>query len=172
VTGDVAPRHEERSGASADLHPSAQVVADRLVAAGVTGPFLEFDASTKTAADAARALDCDVGAIASCLVFVLDNEPIVILKSGAFRVDLALFSSAVGGSETRRATPDEVRAATGQPIGGVSPVNWPGALRVFIDSSLANYEQVWSACGTPNAVFATTYDELVTLTNATTVTLS
>jgi len=141
------------------------------MAAGVTGPFLEFDASTKTAVDAARALDCDVGAIASCLVFVLDEEPIVILKSGAFRVDLAHFSSLAGGRETRRATPDEVRAATGQPIGGVSPVNWPGTLRVFIDDSLAAYEQVWSACGTPNAVFATTFDELTTLTNATALTL-
>jgi prolyl-tRNA editing enzyme YbaK/EbsC (Cys-tRNA(Pro) deacylase) len=171
VTGD-APPNDARVGASADLHPSAQVVADRLRAAGATGPFLEFTASTKTAADAARALECDVGAIASCLVFVLDDEPIVILKSGAFRVDLALFSSLAGGRDTRRATPDEVWAATGQPIGGVSPVNWPGELRVFIDSSLANYEQVWAACGTPNAVFATTFDELVALTNATTVNLS
>jgi prolyl-tRNA editing enzyme YbaK/EbsC (Cys-tRNA(Pro) deacylase) len=153
------------------LHPSAQAVADALIAAGVAGPFLEFDATTKTAADAAKALECDVGAIASCLVFVLDGEPIVILKSGAFRVDLALFSTLAGGEETRRATPDEVRAATGQPIGGVSPVNWPGALRVFIDDSLANFEQVWAACGTPNAVFATTYDELVRLTGATPVTL-
>ena len=68
--------------------------------------------------------------------------------------------------------PDEVRAATGQPIGGVSPVNWPGALRVFIDDSLAAYERVWAACGTPNAVFATTYDELIDLTHATPVTLS
>jgi prolyl-tRNA editing enzyme YbaK/EbsC (Cys-tRNA(Pro) deacylase) len=157
--------------ANDELHPSAKAVADALVAAGATGPFLEFDATTKTAADAAAALDCDVGAIASCLVFVLDHEPVVILKSGAFRVDLALFSALAGGYETRRATPDEVRAATGQPIGGVSPVNWPGALRVFIDDSLASYEQVWAACGTPNAVFATTYAELVRLTGATPVTL-
>jgi len=158
--------------ASENLHPSAQAVADRLIAAGATGPFLEFSASTKTAADAAKALECDVGAIASCLVFVLDDEPIVIVKSGAFRVELELFTTLVGGIETRRATPDEVRDATGQPIGGVSPVNWPGELRVFIDDSLAAYEQVWAACGTPNAVFATTYGELMALTKATPVTLS
>jgi prolyl-tRNA editing enzyme YbaK/EbsC (Cys-tRNA(Pro) deacylase) len=158
--------------ASEDLHPSARAVADRLVAAGAAGPFLEFRESTKTAADAASALECEVGAIASCLVFVLDGEPVVILKSGAFRVDLARFTSLVGGTETRRATPDEVRAATGQPIGGVSPVNWPGDLRVFIDDSLANYEQLWAACGTPNAVFATDYEELVALINATPITLS
>ena len=150
-----------------DLHPSARRVAEVLIGGGAQGPFLEFDATTKTAADAARALGCDVGAIASCLVFVLDDEPVVVIKSGAFRVDTELFAELVHGVAVRQATPDEVRAATGQAIGGVSPVNWPDALRVFIDDSLLRYDQVWAACGTPNAVFATTYDELRALTNAT-----
>jgi prolyl-tRNA editing enzyme YbaK/EbsC (Cys-tRNA(Pro) deacylase) len=153
------------------LHPSARRVAEALHARGVAGPFLEFDATTKSAADAARALACDVGAIASCLVFVLDDEPVVIVKSGAFRVDTALFAQLAHGDVVRQATPDEVRAATGQPIGGVSPINWPEALRVFIDDSLASYERLWSACGTPNAVFATTYDELRALTSATALAL-
>jgi len=155
-----------------DLHPSARRVAETLRSLGAEGPFLEFDATTKTAADAARALDCEVGAIASCLVFVLDGEPVVIIKSGAFRVDTRLFAELTHGQVVRQATPDEVRAATGQAIGGVSPVNWPEELRVFIDDALAQYERVWSACGTPNAVFATTYDELRTLTNATTLRLA
>ena len=155
-----------------ELHPSARRVAEVIRLRGVDGPFLEFDAPTKTAADAARALDCEVGAIASCLVFVLDDEPIVILKSGAFRVDTDLFAALVHGEVIRRATPDEVRTATGQPIGGVSPINWPEELRVFIDDELSHFGQVWSACGTPNAVFATTYDELVTMTKATPLTLS
>jgi prolyl-tRNA editing enzyme YbaK/EbsC (Cys-tRNA(Pro) deacylase) len=150
-----------------DLHPSARRVVEVLIGRGAQGPFLEFDATTKTAADAARALGCEVGAIASCLVFVLDDEPVVIIKSGAFRVDTELFAELVHGVAIRQATPDEVRAATGQAIGGVSPVNWPDALRVFIDDSLLRYDQVWAACGTPNAVFATTYDELRALTNAT-----
>jgi prolyl-tRNA editing enzyme YbaK/EbsC (Cys-tRNA(Pro) deacylase) len=154
-----------------ELHPSARRVADNLRAAGVNGPFLEFDESTKTAADAALALACDVGAIASCLVFVMDGEPVVILKSGAFRVDTDLFASLVGGTNVRRASPDEVREATGHPIGGVSPVNWPGELRVFIDDSLEAYDVVWSACGTPNAVFATSFEELKALTNARPVSL-
>jgi prolyl-tRNA editing enzyme YbaK/EbsC (Cys-tRNA(Pro) deacylase) len=149
-----------------DLHPSARKVAEALVSRGVRGPFLEYGASTKTAADAARALECDVGAIASCLVFVLDSEPVVIIKSGASRVDTTLFAELAKGVEVRRATPDEVRAATGQPIGGVSPINWPETLRVFIDVSLARYERIFSACGTPNAVFATTFDELASLTSA------
>ncbi|MGA7833735.1 MAG: YbaK/EbsC family protein [Acidimicrobiales bacterium] len=143
-----------------------------LQARGVAGPFREFEESTKTAADAAAALGCDVGAIASCLVFVLDDEPVVIIKSGAFRVDLDRFVGLVGGSAVRRASADEVREATGQAIGGVSPVGWPGQLRVFIDDSLSSYERIWAACGTPNAVFATAYDDLRQLTNATPLTLT
>lgn len=149
-----------------EFHPSARRVAEALVARGVKGPFLEFDATTKTAADAARALECDVGAIASCLVFVLDDEPIVIIKSGGSRVDLKVFAELAHGKVVRQATPEEVRAATGQPIGGVSPIGWPEALRVFIDGALSTHARVWSACGTPNAVFATTFVELEHLTNA------
>jgi prolyl-tRNA editing enzyme YbaK/EbsC (Cys-tRNA(Pro) deacylase) len=155
-----------------DLHPSARRVAEALTARGAEGPFIEFAASTKTAADAARALECDVGAIASCLVFVLDDEAVVIIKSGASRVDTEKFAALVGGDTVRQATPDEVRRATGQPIGGVSPINWPGELRVFIDDQLAQYERVWAACGTPNSVFATTFVELRALTGATVLALA
>jgi prolyl-tRNA editing enzyme YbaK/EbsC (Cys-tRNA(Pro) deacylase) len=154
-----------------DLHPSAKRVAEALAARGVVGPFIEFSVTTKTAADAARALECDVGAIASCLVFVLDEEPVVIIKSGASRVDTKLFTELVAGSVLRQATPDEVRAATGQPIGGVSPINWPSELRVFLDDELLQCEQVWAACGTPNAVFATSFAELQSLTGAVVLTL-
>ena len=153
------------------LHPSARRVAEALIACGATGPFIEFAVSTKTAADAAGALQCEVGAIASCLVFVLDDEPVVIIKSGASRVDTRIFAALAAGNVMRQATPDEVRAATGQPIGGVSPINWPADLRVFIDNDLAQYEQIWAACGTPNAVFATTFIELQSLTDATVLSL-
>jgi prolyl-tRNA editing enzyme YbaK/EbsC (Cys-tRNA(Pro) deacylase) len=149
-----------------DLHPSARRVAEALIARGVAGPFIEFIASTKTATDAARALECEVGAIASCLVFVLDGKPVVIIKNGASRVDTTRFCELASCEVARQATPDEVREATGQPIGGVSPINWPADLRVFIDDRLALHEQVWAACGTPNAVFATTFAELQSLTDA------
>lgn len=153
------------------LHPSAARVARALSERGVEGPVRQFSESTKTSAEAAAALGCELGAIASCLVFVLDDEPVVILKSGAFRVDTVQFAELVGGVALRRASAEEVREATGQPIGGVSPVGWPARLRVFIDDSLASFDEIWSACGTPNAVFATTYDELRRLTSATAVTL-
>ncbi|MGB8197121.1 MAG: YbaK/EbsC family protein [Acidimicrobiales bacterium] len=149
-----------------ELHPSARRVAEALVAKGVTGPFIEFTASTKSAADAARALECEVGAIASCLVFVLDDVPVVIIKSGASRVDTKRFAELALGEVVRQATPDEVRTATGQPIGGVSPINWPANLSVFIDDQLEGHAQLWAACGTPNAVFATTFAELQALTDA------
>lgn len=150
-----------------ELHPSARRIASALLERGVRGPIRQFAVSTKTSADAARALECEVGAIASCLVFMLDGEPLVVVKSGINRVDTAKLAAIAGGEHVRQATPDEVRAATGQPIGGVSPVGWPGELRVFIDETLAEFDQVWSACGTPNAVFATTYGELRRLTGAT-----
>ncbi|NNN01687.1 MAG: YbaK/EbsC family protein [Acidimicrobiaceae bacterium] len=148
------------------LHPSALAVALALESRGVVGPVHQFETSTKTAVEAATALGCDVGAIASCLVFVLDDEPVVIIKSGAFRVDTDRFLVSVGGTHMRRADADEVRQSTGQPIGGVSPVNWPGPLRVFIDDYLSRFDQIWSACGTPHAVFATSFGELVELTRA------
>ncbi len=97
---------------------------------------------------------------------MVDDEPVVVVKSGALRVDTAKLREVAKGTAVRQASPGEVRAATGQPIGGVSPTGWPNSLRVFIDDSLAQYDLVWSACGTPNAAFATTYDELRDLTGA------
>jgi prolyl-tRNA editing enzyme YbaK/EbsC (Cys-tRNA(Pro) deacylase) len=153
------------------LHPSAQRVVDALKARGVKGPFREFGVPTKTAADAAAALGCDVGAIASTLIFMVDDHPVAVMKSGAFRVDVEKLRQLSGGTRVRQASPDEVREATGQAIGGVSPVGWPRPLRTFIDDSLASYELLWAACGTPNAVFCTSFEELTLLTGASVITL-
>ena len=118
------------------LHPSAQRVADALRAAGVHGVVRQFEQSTKTSADAAAALGCDLAAIASCLVFVADEEPIVVITSGAHRVDTTFLAGALGVATIRMANASEVRAATGQPIGGVAPINWPSSLRAYIDAAL------------------------------------
>jgi prolyl-tRNA editing enzyme YbaK/EbsC (Cys-tRNA(Pro) deacylase) len=154
-----------------DLHPTAQRVVNDLKSRGVEGPFREFSVPTKTAADAAAALGCEVGAIASTLVFLVDDEPVVVIKSGAFRVDLEKLGEAAGGTRVRQATPEEVREATGQAIGGVSPVGWPKSLRTFIDDSLRQYLVVWAACGTPNAVFCTTFEQLQSITGANEISL-
>jgi prolyl-tRNA editing enzyme YbaK/EbsC (Cys-tRNA(Pro) deacylase) len=148
------------------LHPSAQRVADALLNAGVAGRVRQFHSSTRTAADAATALGCELGAIASCLVFMADGVPVVVITSGAHRVDTDHFADQVGVAAIRMATASEVRAATSQPIGGVAPVNWPARLRVYIDTDLEQYEVLWSAAGTPNAVFPTSFDELRRLTGA------
>jgi prolyl-tRNA editing enzyme YbaK/EbsC (Cys-tRNA(Pro) deacylase) len=153
------------------LHPSAQRVVDVLMARGVSGPFREFTVPTRTAADAAAALHCEVGAIASTLVFMADDEPVVVLKSGAFRVDTEILRQHLGATYVRQATPDEVREATGQTVGGVSPVGWPQPIQSLIDNSLADFAQVWAACGTPNAVFGTSFGELRSLTGAAPISL-
>jgi prolyl-tRNA editing enzyme YbaK/EbsC (Cys-tRNA(Pro) deacylase) len=154
-----------------ELRPSAQQVADVLKALGAVGPFREFSVPTKTAADAAAALDCEVDAIASTLVFMADDEPVVVLKSGTQRVDVEKVRQFLGATSVRQAAPDEVRAATGQSPGGVSPVGWPEPIPCLIDSSLARFPQLWAACGTANAVFGTNYEELCSLTSATPISL-
>ena len=100
-----------------------------------------------TAATAAAQLGVEVGAIANSLVFDADGEPLLVLTSGAHRVDTGRVATLVGVGELRRASPDFVRAATGQPIGGVAPVGHPSPLRTLVDVDLAAFEVVWAAGG-------------------------
>jgi prolyl-tRNA editing enzyme YbaK/EbsC (Cys-tRNA(Pro) deacylase) len=144
-------------------------VADALKKAGVLGSIREFSSSTKTSADAAAALSCDIAAIASTLVFIADGEPVVVIKSGAHRVDVVHLARQLGVNDVRQANAKEVRTITGQPIGGVAPVGWPTRPRVVIDSSLEPLGEIWSAAGTPNAVFPTTFAELRRVTGASAV---
>ena len=123
-----------------------------------------MQASTRTAAEAAAALGCELGAIASSLVFMADDGPVLMLASGAHRVDLELVASSAGLTGLRRATPDEVRAATGQTIGGIAPVGHPSPLRTWVDRDLAGYAHVWASAGSTHSVFATTFEQLIELT--------
>lgn len=161
-----------RRSPSLTAHPNAQRVAEILAAAGAGGAVREFDESTRTAKDAAAALGCPVGAIASSLVFMADGDPLLIVTSGAHRVDTDLVAAALGITELRQAKPDEVRAATGFPIGGVAPVGHPRPVRTLVDAHLREYDVLWAAAGTPRAVFSTTFDELVRLTGAEEVTVA
>ena len=127
-------------------------------------------ASVHTAALAAQALGCEVGAIANSLLFDTDNKPLLILTSGAHRVDQDLVARTLAptlqGAALRRAKPDFVRAHTGQVIGGVSPFAHPAPVPTYIDPALAQYPQIWAAAGHPAAVFSSTYAELVAMTGA------
>ncbi|MFK4190326.1 YbaK/EbsC family protein [Streptomyces sparsogenes] len=141
-------------------------VARALAAAGIAGQVRELAESTRTAAEAASALGCEVGAIANSLVFISDDEPVLVLTSGRHKVDTTALAARWGRGKLRRATPDQVRQATGQAIGGVAPVGHPRALPTVVDEALTDYSQVWAAAGTPRTVFPTTANELVQLTGA------
>jgi prolyl-tRNA editing enzyme YbaK/EbsC (Cys-tRNA(Pro) deacylase) len=148
-------------------HPSISRFRDELATRGGTGRVVVLPDSVHTAALAAEALGCEVGAIANSLLFDADGSPVLILTSGAHRVDTAKVAAELGVAKLGRAKPEFVREHTGQVIGGVSPIAHPAPIRTCIDPWLEKYDEVWAAAGHPSAVFSTSYDELVRLTGAT-----
>jgi prolyl-tRNA editing enzyme YbaK/EbsC (Cys-tRNA(Pro) deacylase) len=157
-----SPTNAGRSG-NGD-HPSVARFRSELERLGGSGRIVVLPDSVHTAALAAEALGCEVGAIANSLLFDADDSPLLILTSGAHRVDTERCAAEIGTSALRRARPDFVRAHTGQVIGGVSPVGHPTPLRTFVDPWLDRHDQVWAAAGHPNALFCTTYAELLRIT--------
>lgn len=148
-------------------HPSIAAFRAAHSERGGTGEIVILPDSVHTAALAAQALGCEVGAIANSLLFDTGGEPLLILTSGAHRVDTAKVAADLGRPRLRRASAEFVREHTGQVIGGVSPVGHPGSLPTYVDMWLQRHPVVWAAAGHPAAVFSTTYDELLTLTGAT-----
>ena len=142
-------------------------VVDALAAAGAAGEVVELPEAARTAVLAAGQLGVEVGAIANSLVFDADGEALLVLTSGAHRVDTGKVAALVGVAELRRAAPEFVRAATGQPIGGVAPVGHPAPLRTLVDVDLARYGTVWAAAGIPHTVFPSSYEELLRITAGT-----
>jgi len=137
-----------------------------LEAHGGIGRIVVLPDSVHTAALAAAALGCEVGAIANSLLFDAEGSPVLILTSGSHRVDTAKVAVTIGVPVLRRAKPEFVREHTGQVIGGVSPLGHPVPVPTYIDPLLRRYDEVWAAAGHPAAVFSTTYAELVTMTGA------
>ncbi|MDX6325334.1 MAG: hypothetical protein QOK15_1688 [Nocardioidaceae bacterium] len=148
-------------------HPSVAAFRVALRSAGGTGRVVVLPASVHTAQLAADALGCPVGAIANSLLFDCDGTPVLILTSGAHRVDTSTVSARLGLGTLRRASPEFVRRHTGQVIGGVSPLDHPSPVPTYLDRALATYPEIWAAAGHPAAVFSTTYAELSALTGAT-----
>ena len=134
---------------------------------GVAGAVQVLPESARTATAAAEQLGCDVGAIANSLVFAADEAPLLVLTSGAHRVDTSLVADLVGASSVSRADARLVREWTGQVIGGVGPVGHPVRIRTLVDVWLAKYDVVWAAAGHPHAVFPTSFEELVRITGGT-----
>ena len=119
-----------------------------------------------TAAAAAAALGCDVAAITNSLVFELDGAPLLILASGAAKVDVRLVASQLGGGKIRRAAPDFVLHHTGQEVGGVAPVGHPEKIKTLLDESLKNHDLLWAGAGDHNSMFSITYKDLKKITAA------
>src|SRR5690606_32048321 len=141
-----------------------RIVHDALREAGITGDIVVLPDAAATAALAAAALGVEVGAIANSLVFWSDDAPLLVMTSGAHRVDTAALAERLGRRPIRRASAEQVRDATGQVIGGVAPTGHPAPLETIVDEALADHPQIWAAGGTPHTVFPLTFDELVRLT--------
>lgn len=134
-----------------------------LEARGLADGLTEFEKSTKTAAEAADAMGCELGQIVKSLVVVVDGSAVLALVAGDRRGDLDAIAAEVGGATARMADADAVRAATGYAIGGVSPFDLPQSLTVIVDDSLMRYDTVFPAAGTPASMVRMDRDALLGL---------
>jgi len=148
-------------------HPNTQRVIDAAAAAGLTISVTHFPDGTRTAADAAAAVGCEVAAIVKSIVLDSSLGPIVVLTSGAHRVDYGKVAAALGAGNVRRADPETARRATGFPIGGTAPFGHPGPVPMLMDETLFGFDQVWAAAGTPDTVFPVGPQALAAATGAT-----
>ncbi len=139
-------------------HPGVTRFRAEYAERGGTGDVVILPDAAHTAALAAAALGCEVGAIANSLLFEADGAPVLVLTSGAHRVDT--------GAVARRLGAGRLRRATGQVIGGVSPLGHPAPIPTFLDSWLGRHPRVWAAAGHPAAVYATDAEELLRMTSA------
>ena len=153
------------------MKASARRVAEALAAAGVQTTVIECAQSTRTAEQAAAAVGTTVGRIVKSLVFMVGQEPLLALVSGANRLDTERLAAHLG-RPVRRASTDEVREATGFGIGGVPPVGHARPLAVVIDRDLVAYDVVYAAAGTPHAVFPITPADLQRVTGGVVVDLA
>jgi prolyl-tRNA editing enzyme YbaK/EbsC (Cys-tRNA(Pro) deacylase) len=136
-------------------------------AAGVAVEVRRYPEGTRTAAEAARAVGCDIGQIVKSLVFVAGERPFLALTSGPNRADPGRLAALVGAPTVRRASPDEARDATGFAIGGTPPFGHPRPLLVFVDRDLLRFDVVWAAAGAPDAVFPITPADLLNASGGT-----
>jgi prolyl-tRNA editing enzyme YbaK/EbsC (Cys-tRNA(Pro) deacylase) len=160
---ELPPRTEGRVPAA--LGSGARKVQEALRALGLSGDVVEFAETTRTSADAARRVGCEVGQIAKSLVFRAQpsGRPVLVIASGANRVNE--WRVGVLLKEVLEKAPAAlVRQATGFAIGGVPPVGHPGPLTTYIDEDLMQYAEIWAAAGTPNAVFKLIPADLVRIT--------
>ncbi len=155
------------------LHSTAERFAESAKSLGLVVEIRQFEATTRTAEDAANAIGCSVGQIVKSLVFLVDGKAVLTLVSGPSRLDEKKLAAicGVGKNKVKRADADKVREVTGFSIGGVPPFAHATKLRTFIDEDFWQYETIWAAGGTSNAVFAIAPDALARATEGQAVTL-
>lgn len=147
------------------LSSSAGKVQEALQQHGLELQVIELAQTTRTAAEAARAIGCGVGQIAKSLIFKTGSgNPVLVIASGVNRVDEKLLAAELGETITK-ADADFVRQATGYAIGGVPPIGHRQEITTIIDRDLLNYEEIWAAAGTPFAVFKLTPDQLLSISS-------
>jgi prolyl-tRNA editing enzyme YbaK/EbsC (Cys-tRNA(Pro) deacylase) len=148
-------------------HPTALRVSQWLRDAGVDSGVVEFEQATRTSAEAAAAIGCEVAEIAKSIVFrgAESGQAVVVVASGSNRVSEAKVAAQVG-EKLARADADFVREATGYAIGGVAPIGHAKPVKLLLDADLQRFSKVWAAGGTPYSVFPLTPEELRRLTRA------
>ena len=137
-----------------------------LTALGAKDTVTVFDSKVPTAAAAAATLGCDVAAITNSLVFDLGGTPLLILASGAAKVDVHKVAEQLGTGKIRRASPEFVLEHTGQEEGGVAPVGHPEKIRTLLDESLSVHRVLWAGAGDHNSMFSISYEDLHRITGA------
>jgi prolyl-tRNA editing enzyme YbaK/EbsC (Cys-tRNA(Pro) deacylase) len=154
------------------LSPSALKVQQALESLGFTLQVVELPTSTRTAVEAAQAVGCQVGQIVKSLVFKgkRSERPILVIASGPNRVDERRIEALIG-EPLGKADADYVRQHTGFVIGGVPPLGHTQKLETFIDEDLLQYDEVWAAAGTPNAVFRLAPSDLERMTGGRVITV-
>jgi prolyl-tRNA editing enzyme YbaK/EbsC (Cys-tRNA(Pro) deacylase) len=143
----------DRESAHRAEHANVARVRAAAAALGLQIEVRSFPEGTRTAHEAANAIGCDVGAIVKSLIFTVDDEVVLALVSGANQLDEAKLAAAAGARTCGRATAEQVRAATGFPIGGVPPIGLATPVREFLDEDLLGHATVWAAAGTWHDVF-------------------
>lgn len=147
------------------LSPSAERVQAALKTMGFSHEVIELSETTRSAAEAATAVGCQLGQIAKSLVFKgrESGNPVLVIASGSNRVNEKGMAMLLG-EPIERATPDFVRERTGFAIGGVPPVGHVESIVTFLDEDLLQYQEIWAAGGNPNALFRLAPADLVAMT--------
>jgi prolyl-tRNA editing enzyme YbaK/EbsC (Cys-tRNA(Pro) deacylase) len=162
---DIGRPNRQNRISAGEIGGSAERVRAALIAAGHPDTVAQFPAGTRTAADAASAVGCTVGQIAKSIVFRCGARPVIVITSGANRVDPARVEAALG-IKLDRADAEWVRQTTGFAIGGVAPVGLLNPPMMLLDEDLLALDPIWAAAGSPSHVFRTSASELLRMTGA------